>query len=708
MQAIDGPAGNAQSGKTNTLRLTTFGKPALTYGGRDILIVSRKSLALLAYLANTMHGSESRERLAGLLWSESSEEKARASLRQTVGDLKDCLAVCETMPFSADRLNVDLRLPLVEVDLHRMRESLAAGAIDPLLLERTRLSESFLAGFEDLDPAFRTWLMIQRQCLHDELVRHLEDMTAATQSDMFMLKRLGLALLNLDPTHELGCRAAMEASARLGDSAGALRLYKSLWDVLGEEFDSEPSEKTQDLVFEIKMGRVAAPRSPDIHQLAGRNGGGVAAERNLPAVSGSQGLNQALFLFVGAFEAGGVATPAMASIRIFRHELVASLVRFRDWAVLDLDGALPTDIRRPAFLIEATAFDDHSTLRFVLTLKDVGTGRFIWSEQFSIDATGWYQTQQRMIRRIAISLDVSMSSERLTQVSSIPDLSLDQFDKWLKGQELIFRWRPQDEAKAEALFRSIIAEAPRFAPAYAGIAGILNSRHLVFPGIFRAQEQHVEALSLAKTAVQIDPIDSRTQLHLAWSYAMNGMPNKAGLNFLLACELNSNDPWTLVSASLGLAYCNDLDNAERLSKLALDIGLGVSKLHWSYQAGVRFILEDFRGCIDAANQAEDVVFYIGGWKAAACAITGDLDQARYESQKFAAAIRSNWFAEQQPDDEDVTRWLLHSFPIVSPRVLANLRRGLKLAGLPVPKAGRTLLTVEPPSATTADRVVGDT
>ena len=136
--------------------------------------------------------------------------------------------------------------------------------------------------------------------------------------------------------------------------------------------------------------------------------------------------------------------------------------------------------------------------------------------------------------------------------------------------------------------------------------------------------------------MQIDPINSRTQLHLAWSYAMNGMPNKAGHNFLLACELNSNDPWTLVSASLGLAYCNDLDNAERLSKLALDIGLGVSKLHWSYQAGVRFILEDFAGCIDAANQAEDVVFYIGGWKAAACAITGDLETARHESRKFVS------------------------------------------------------------------------
>lgn len=695
---VDRTAAAAPTGSESVFRLTTLGKATLTCNGREVPIVNRKSLALLAYLANTTHGSESRERLAGLLWSESSEEKARASLRQTVGSLKDCLADCDVVPFAADRLNAHLNMPLVEVDVHDIRRSLAAGTIDPLLLERKRLSESFLAGFEDLDPAFRTWLMVQRQCLQDELERHLEDL-AAKQPDMLTLKRLGLALLNLDPTHEFGCRAAMEASARMGDTAGALRLYKALWDVLEEEFDSEPSEKTQNLVGDIKMGRMAPPRPIDLRQ--------PVAPASALSVAGAQlpEIGQALFLFVGTFEGEGVPSSAMASIRIFRHELVASLVRFRDWAVLDLDGAPPRDVSRPAFLIEATAIHDNGTLRFVLTLKDVASGRFIWSEQFAIDA-GWYQTQQRMIRRIAVALDVSMSSERLTQISSVPELSLDQFDKWLKGQELIFRWRPQDEARAESLFRAIIAEAPRFAPAYSGIAGIINSRHLIFPGIYRSQERHAEALDLAKTAVQIDPIDSRTQLHLAWSYAMNGMPDKAGMNFLLACELNSNDPWTLVSASLGLAYCDDVENAGRLSRLALDIGLGISRLHWSYQASIRFILEDFSGSIEAADRADDVVFYIGAWKAAACAIAGDLGTARQEVEKFVSLIRSNWFAGQQPDDAEVARWLLHCFPIVSPRVLANLRHGLELAGLPVPREGRPLLTARPLAAA-ADRVVGD-
>jgi DNA-binding SARP family transcriptional activator len=692
-------------------RLTTFGKPALTFGGAEVPIVNRKSMALCAYLANTTHGSESRERLAGLLWSESTEERARASLRQTISDLKTCMAVQANSPFAADRLNVSLRMSDVDVDLRSIRETLRSGSIDPVLLDRKRLSENFLAGFEDLDPAFRAWLMVQRQCIHNEFVGTLEGM-AAGETDMTRLKRAGLALLNLDPTHETGCRAAMEASARLGDSAGALRLYKSLWDILDEEFDSEPSEKTQDLVFEIKMGQVGPSRDTGVVDTWGQGGERGAAALNLVAIPGPQPQpqpqqSQAFFLFVGEFEATGVTTAAAsASVRILRREIVASLVRFRDWAVLDLDGKLPPDVRRPAYLIEATAFEERDSLRFILTLKDTSNGRYIWSEQVSIEAADWFQTQQRIIRRIAIALDVSMSSESLTRISGIPDLSLDQFDKWLKGQELIFRWRPQDEAKAEALFRSIITEAPHFAPAYSGVAGILNSRHLIFPGIFRTPENHVEALRLAKMAVQIDPIDSRTQLHLAWSYAMNGIPDRAGLNFLLACELNPNDPWTLVSASLGLAYCDDFDNAERLSRMALDIGLGVSKLHWSYQAGVRFIFDDYSGCIEAADQAEDVVFYIRAWKAAACALLGNIEAARFEAQAFLALVRANWFAAGKPDDAEITQWLLHCFPIVNAGVAASLRRGLALAGLPVPPDSHRSLGKRQ-SAAAPDRVVSD-
>ena len=184
------------------LGITTCGKPTLVFGGQEIVINNRKSIAVLAYLANTVHGSESRERLAGLLWSESSEHNARASLRQTIGDLRDRLSAIDPCPFTADRLSATLDLAKIDSDLSNIRQALKDGVVHPVLLERPRIFEDFLAGFDDLDPSFRTWLIVQRQCLHDYASRRLEELIA-TESDLPSLRQIGLALLNLDPTHEL-------------------------------------------------------------------------------------------------------------------------------------------------------------------------------------------------------------------------------------------------------------------------------------------------------------------------------------------------------------------------------------------------------------------------------------------------------------------------------------------------------------------------
>src|SRR5918993_690303 len=73
------------------LDLLVLGPVRASVGGRAIRLRSRKARALLGYLALCDRGEETRERLVGLLWSESGEEKARASLRQVVHELREAL-----------------------------------------------------------------------------------------------------------------------------------------------------------------------------------------------------------------------------------------------------------------------------------------------------------------------------------------------------------------------------------------------------------------------------------------------------------------------------------------------------------------------------------------------------------------------------------------------------------------------------------------
>ena len=72
--------------------LRLFGPPLLATGeaGDGVAQLGAKPLALLAYLVLERR-PHSREALAGLLWGESPEVEARASLRQALKQLRDVL-----------------------------------------------------------------------------------------------------------------------------------------------------------------------------------------------------------------------------------------------------------------------------------------------------------------------------------------------------------------------------------------------------------------------------------------------------------------------------------------------------------------------------------------------------------------------------------------------------------------------------------------
>ena len=69
-----------------------IGTPAIQYDGRSVQLANRKSHALLAYLLLTDKGREKRERLVGLLWSETDDTHARASLRQALYETRAALS----------------------------------------------------------------------------------------------------------------------------------------------------------------------------------------------------------------------------------------------------------------------------------------------------------------------------------------------------------------------------------------------------------------------------------------------------------------------------------------------------------------------------------------------------------------------------------------------------------------------------------------
>src|SRR3954469_21518921 len=242
------------------LAISLVGRLAIRFDGQLIELRTQKAGAVLSYLALTELKQDSRERLVGLLWSRSDEEKARGSLRQVIRELRSTFEVAGYHGFSAGRLSIQLDPAMIEIDVESIIKAAESGSVHPLLLDTPNLEEHILEGLDDLDPSFRVWVLAKRQTIHDRLMRSLGPALVAADVSAGGRKDIAAAIVNLDPTHEEASCHLMQVHAEQGDVAGALRIYKALWDLLDEDYAMEPSAATQELVAKIKLGDFERPR----------------------------------------------------------------------------------------------------------------------------------------------------------------------------------------------------------------------------------------------------------------------------------------------------------------------------------------------------------------------------------------------------------------------------------------------------------------
>ena len=175
------------SGATgSTLSIKLLGKYSLHVDDHEIELLSRKTKALLGYLALTEIQQESRERLIGLFWSEAPEERARASLRQALHEIRNALVPTGFDGFRTDKLVVGLDRTRVRVDLIDVLKDAEGGSAHPLLLKQQNLVDDILAEVESSDPAFQTWVLARRQTIRDQLIRNFEGALRACAQPQFL------------------------------------------------------------------------------------------------------------------------------------------------------------------------------------------------------------------------------------------------------------------------------------------------------------------------------------------------------------------------------------------------------------------------------------------------------------------------------------------------------------------------------------------
>ena len=246
------------------LRIRLFGELDIQAAEPIAPLESARARSLLAYLLLHEGVPQSRQRLAFLLWPDSTESQARTNLRHLLHTLRSGGAPLD--PF----LDVTPQTLCWRgdgrcwTDVAAFDDALArAAAAEPAGDEEVAALRQAAGHYSGdlLDGCYDDWLLAERERYRDRYtwaVRRLAGLLAA-RGDHGEAGRLGRELLRMDPLREDTYRLLMRVYDGAGDRAAAVRTYHECASTLRRELGVEPSEPTREAYAALMEEASGAP-----------------------------------------------------------------------------------------------------------------------------------------------------------------------------------------------------------------------------------------------------------------------------------------------------------------------------------------------------------------------------------------------------------------------------------------------------------------
>ena len=269
------------------LRLKTLGALAVTRDGTLVpgAASQPRRLALLALLARAADPGVSRDRLIAVLWPDIEEDRARRNLTHALYALRRDLGDEEAIQGAKD-LRLDTER--ISVDVREFTEALAQGRHVHAV---SVYGGPFLDGFHLPGvPDFERWADEERQALQQQFAETLETL-ARRSADSHEAAEWWRRLAGSDPLNARFSLGLMEALAKSGDRAGALRHARVHEVLFAEQLELPPDPAVEALATRLREHRdpPAAAASPSVDPAINVN---ASADRDadvvaLPAASDS-------------------------------------------------------------------------------------------------------------------------------------------------------------------------------------------------------------------------------------------------------------------------------------------------------------------------------------------------------------------------------------------------------------------------------------
>lgn len=255
--------------------------------GASIAIPSRPAQSLLAYLILNAGTAYRREKLAGLLWPDSTDENARSYLRHELWRLRKVIEPPTRRKRAANLLLVDEIA--IEFDAHADYSLDAAilqtapqspASANDLIGALAVYSGELLPGFYD------DWVVLERERLQATFEQKMARLLGVLLEERRWEEILdwGERWIALGQTPEPAFRALMIAHSALGDLSKVAAVCQRCTESMRNQLGVEPSEQTRTLFEQLCQGtyRVGAaqPRAENSQPLIERDA--PVAERQTP------------------------------------------------------------------------------------------------------------------------------------------------------------------------------------------------------------------------------------------------------------------------------------------------------------------------------------------------------------------------------------------------------------------------------------------
>ena len=222
-------------------------------------------------------------------------------------------------------------------------------------------------------------------------------------------------------------------------------------------------------------------------------------------------------------------------------------------------------------VVEGSVTRIGDNVRITAQLIDARADKHLWAENYERDARDVLAMQDEVTLAIAKEINVQLTPNEQTRLTSAPVVNPEAHDAYLKGRYFISRPSDENLRKAIAEFEEAVKLDPSFAPAFSG----LSDAYLWAgwnEGVLTAAEALPKAKATAEKAIQLDDNSAEAHTSLAvfrafYEFDWAGSESE----FHRAFALNPN--YALAHDQFGavLAYQGRLDEAVAEGKLAAEL-----------------------------------------------------------------------------------------------------------------------------------------